>query len=361
MTEGGMVKSVRKSARAITAQDVAKRAGVSPMTVSRVMNGEKNVRKETRDAVMAAVKELRYAPNLAAKSLASADQLRLGLIYANPSVAYLSEFLVGMLDEVGRVGVQLSLAHCEAGNVQSERAAVRQLIAGQVSGLMLPPPISDSQIVRQEAAGASLPLVSVATGRFQGDVSCIRIDDRRAAYDMTRRLLELGHRHIGFIAGHPNQTSSAERLAGFEAALKELAPHAKKHVVQGFFSYQSGLLAAEQLLSRKDRPSAIFASNDDMAAAVVSVAHRRALDVPRDVTVVGFDDTSIAVTLWPELTTVRQPIGEMAAAAVNLLLRIIRAKRDGEPEPASDIVMAHTLIERQSSATASAQPKAREA
>jgi LacI family transcriptional regulator len=352
---------MRKSARAVTAQDVAKRAGVSPMTVSRVMNGEKNVRSETRDAVLSAVRELRYAPNMAAKSLASADQMRFGLIYANPSAAYLSEFLVGMLDEVGRVGAQLMLLRCEAGNAHSERAAVRQLLAGQTSGLLLTPPMSDSPIVRQEAAAAGVPIVAVATGGFAGDVSCIRIDDRRAAYDMTRRILELGHRNIGFITGHPNQSSSAERQAGFETALQELAPHAKRAVVQGFFSYQSGLLAAEQLLSRKNRPSAIFASNDDMAAAVVSVAHRRGLDVPRDVTVVGFDDTSIATTIWPELTTVRQPIDEMASAAVHLLLRTIRASRDSRPEPAQDIVMAHTLIERQSSAVAASPGKRRDA
>jgi LacI family transcriptional regulator len=341
---------MRKSGRAVTAEDVARRAGVSPMTVSRVINGEKNVRAATREAVLAAVKELNYAPNLAAKSLASAEQPRLGLLYANPSAAYLSEFLVGMLDEIGSVGAQLTLVHCEAGNALAERAAVRKLLGGQISGLLLPPPLSDSPAVRQEAVAAGVPTVAVATGRFHGDFSCIRIDDHKAAYDMTKRILELGHRRIGFITGHPNQTSSAERLSGFDAALKDLGPHAKRYVAQGFFSYQSGLLAAEQLLSKKEGPTAIFASNDDMAAAVVSVAHRRGLDVPRDITVVGFDDTAIATTLWPELTTVRQPIGEMAAAAVNLLLKTIRARKDDTPAPPVEIVMPHTLIERQSSA-----------
>jgi LacI family transcriptional regulator len=130
--------------------------------------------------------------------------------------------------------------------------------------------------------------------------------------------------------------------------------------VQGYFTYQSGLIAAERLLGGAERPSAIFASNDDMAAAVVSVAHRSGLDVPRDLTVVGFDDTAIARTLWPELTTVRQPIGEMAVAAVGLLLKEIRARKDHARPAPTDIVMAHTLIERQSSAACREGARTRE-
>jgi LacI family transcriptional regulator len=343
-------KSVRRTASAVTGQDVARLAGVSPMTVSRVVNGDKNVRASTREAVLAAARELNYFPNLAAKTLASAEQPRLGFPFANPSAAYLSEFLVGMLDEIGRKGAQLVLVRCDAGDGSAERAAIRQLLDGQVSGVLLPPPLSDSAAVREEIARAGTPAVAVATGRFVGDISCVRIDDRKAAYDMTRRILELGHRRIGFITGHPNQTASAARLAGFEAAIRESPLGAEKSVVQGFFTYQSGLLAAERLLGGKDRPSAIFASNDDMAAAVVSVAHRRGLDVPRDITVVGFDDTSIATTLWPELTTVRQPIGKMASAAVELLLREIRLRKDKSDARPADVVMSHTLIERQSSA-----------
>jgi LacI family transcriptional regulator len=334
----------------VTAEDVARLAGVSAMTVSRVMGGGKNVRAATREAVLSAARQLNYAPNLAARSLASAEHRRIGVLFANPSAAYLSEFFVGMLDEINRRGAQLTLRRVEAGNAADERKAVRALIKGQVNGLLLPPPLSESATVRQEAAAANIPVVAVATGRCSGDFSCVRIDDRAAAYDMTRKLISLGHRRFGFIKGHPNQTASAERLAGFEAALRELAPRAKHTIVQGFFSYQSGLQPAEQLLGAKTRPTAIFASNDDMAAAVVSVAHRRGLDVPRDVSVAGFDDTAVATTLWPELTTIRQPIGEMAAAAAALLIDEIRARRDsGAVEPV-DIVLPHTLIERQSTA-----------
>ena len=343
-------RTVRRSGQAATARDVALRAGVSPMTVSRVVGGENNVRASTREIVLAAVRELNYAPNLAAKNLASAAQARVGLLFANPSAAYLTEFLVGILDDMSRRGAQLIIERCEAGDDLSERTAVRHLIAGQVAGILLPPPLSESAIIRQEAAKAGVVAIAVSTGRFTGDISCIRIDDRKAAYDMTRRIIELGHRHIGFIKGHPNQTASTERFAGFEAAIRDLAPRAKKVSAQGYFSYQSGLLAAERLLAGKDRPTAIFAANDDMAAAVVSVAHRKGLDVPRDISVVGFDDTAIATTLWPELTTVRQPIGEMAIAAVELLFKEMRDRKDSSSSKPIDLVMHHTLIERQSTA-----------
>ncbi len=345
-----MARASRRGGKAATAEDVARLARVSPMTVSRVVNGEKNVSASTREAVLAAVRELAYAPNLAAKSLASAEQPRVGLPFANPSAAYLSETLVGVLDQLGRTGAQLVLVRCEAGVANSERQAMRQLLQGQVSGVLLTAPLGDSDSIRHEIEEAQVPAVVLGAGRFHGGLSHVRIDDQQAAYDMTRKILDLGHRRIGFITGHPNQTASPARAAGFEAALQDLAPDAKTWVEQGYFTYQSGLVAAERLLSGRDRPSAIFASNDDMAAAVVSVAHRRGLDVPRDLTVVGFDDTSIATTLWPELTTVRQPIGEMAVEAVNLLLQQIRARRDGVVWRPTDLVIPHTLVERQSSA-----------
>jgi len=182
----------------------------------------------------------------------------------------------------------------------------------------------------------------------------VRINDFKASYEMTRYLLSLGHRRIGFIKGHPNQTASGERWAGFEMALREAdcSPDPPP-TEQGFFSYRSGLEAAEKLIATKPRPTAIFASNDDMAAAAVSVAHRRGLDVPRDLSVVGFDDTAIATTVWPELTTIRQPISSMAEAALDLLIVDIRRRRDGEVSSPVDQLVAHELVVRESAAAPS--------
>jgi LacI family transcriptional regulator len=320
------------------------------MTVSRVVNGGKYVREDTRKAVLEAVRELNYAPNPAARSLAGVHGQRIGLLYANPSAAYLSEFLLGALDESSRLGLQLVLEKSEAGVVESKRA-VRKLVSGGVAGVILPPPLCESAGILSEIHAAQLPVVAVAAGKPPAEVLCVRIDDFKAAFEMTRYLIELGHRRLGFIKGHPNQSASDERWRGFVAGLQESGDSVPPpQVEQGFFSYRSGLDAARKLLGSGRPPSAIFASNDDMAAAVVAEAHRRGLDVPRDLTVVGFDDTLIASTIWPELTTIQQPIAEMAVAAVAMLARAIRSPR---PAPGEHKLIPHALIARES---ASAPP-----
>jgi LacI family transcriptional regulator len=179
----------------------------------------------------------------------------------------------------------------------------------------------------------------------------VRIDDEAAALEMTRYLLELGHRKIGFIKGHPNIVASHERYRGFCNALTEagLDP-ANAPVEQGYFTYRSGLTAGERLLSRQDPPTAIFASNDDMAAATISVAHRRGFQVPSGLSVVGFDDTALATSVWPELTTVKQPIAAMAEAAVELLIADLRRRRSDGPHKFTERVLSHAMIIRESSA-----------
>ncbi|WP_309092959.1 LacI family DNA-binding transcriptional regulator [Phenylobacterium sp.] len=339
-------KSARRQKGSLTIHDVARYAGVSPMTVSRVINGEKNVRDSTREAVNAAIRDLNYQPNPAARSLAGADLIRIGLLYSNPSAAYLSEFLVGGLDQCSRSNIQLIVEKCD--EEHAEAAAARLLNSG-VDGIILPPPLCDAPEVLRTLAESKTPGVAVATGRPPADVSAVRIDDFEAAREMTRHLIGLGHRRIGFIKGHPNQTASAQRLEGHLAALGEagIAPDPAL-AEQGYFTYRSGMDAAERLLALPQPPTAIFASNDDMAAATVAVAHRRGLDVPRDLTVVGYDDSALATTIWPELTTIRQPIADMSREAVTLLADEIRSRRSGEKAQHPHALQAYTLIRRQS-------------
>jgi LacI family transcriptional regulator len=230
----------------------------------------------------------------------------------------------------------------------AERAAARK-IAQSVAGVVLPPPLCESKIVLSELATGGIPVMAIASGRFQPDLSSVRIDDFRASQEMTEHLIAMGHARIAFIRGHPNQTASALRYDGFHAAMTAAGLTVDPALIQqGYFTYRSGLEATDKLLTRKNPPTAIFASNDDMAAAAVSVAHRRGLDVPRDLSVVGYDDTPTATTVWPELTTVRQPIAAMAGAAIELLLRSIRQRKDGEARVVSDHVMPHVLIKRDS-------------
>jgi len=337
----------RRSQGGRTINDVARHAGVSPMTVSRVINGEQNVRPATRERVSEAIRQLGYAPNPAARSLASARTVRIGLLYSNPSAAYLSEFLLGSLDQCSRAGIQLVVEKCDAES--GERQAVERLITTGVDGVILPPPLCDSHSIVELLEAAGLPTVVVATGEPPRSASAIRIDDEQAAHEMTRHLLDLGHRRIGFVTGHPNQTASGLRQKGYLAALAEAGVAADAAlIVQGYFTYVSGLEAAEQLLRLADRPTAIFASNDDMGAAAIAVAHRMGLDVPGDVTVCGFDDTALATTVWPAMTTIRQPVAEMSREAVVLLAEAIRLNADGKPARAVNELMGFTLIRRQS-------------
>lgn len=339
-------KPARRQRGSLTIHDVARFAGVSPMTVSRVINGEKNVRDSTREAVNAAIRELNYAPNPAARSLAGADLVRIGLLYSNPSAAYLSEFLVGSLDQCSRGNIQLIVEKCD--DERAELAATR-LVASGVDGIILPPPLCDNAAVTRALAEANVPAVAVATGQPPADVSAVRIDDFAAAQAMTRHLIALGHRRIGFIKGHPNQTASRQRLEGHLAALAEAGlPAPDELLAQGYFTYRSGFEAAETLMALAPAVSAIFASNDDMAAAAIAVAHRRGLDVPRDLTVVGFDDSALATTVWPELTTIRQPIADMSRQAVILLADEIRSRRAGEKAQHPHALQDFTLIRRQS-------------
>ena len=355
MTKGDS-KAVRKVGRrakgAPTIADVARAARCSPMTVSRVINGEASVREETREAVMEAIRALNYAPNRAARSLAGGEQLRMALLFDNPSASYLSEFLMGALEEATRSDVHLVVQSCE--HSADAQSLMRNLSDGGIMGFILPPPLCDDQSVLDLVHELDAVAVAVGPGKAKGSDAAVMIDDFRAAYDMTKHIIDLGHTRIGFIIGNPEQVASGRRLNGYRAAMEDADLDVDdKLIVQGRFTYRSGMDAAERLLSVDPRPKAIFASNDDMAAATVAVAHRRHLDVPNDITVCGFDDTAMASTIWPELTTIRQPIREMTAWAVTAMARIIRAKRLGDRPQPEHTTLPYTLVRRESDAAPS--------
>lgn len=347
-----MARSQRPQ-RGATIMDVARQAGVSSMTVSRVINGRSGVSAETRAAVEDAIKDLAYTPNVAARNLVTSTELRIGIIYSNASAAFMSEFLTGVFEEASSRGARLILLKGEGGRPPSE-AALKTLVGSGLSGALLAPPLGEAPDVLRVLREAGCVMAAVGAYQSPGTI-CVRIDDRAASYQMTRLLLDQGHRQLGFILGNPDQAASAERMAGFYAAVRETGG-VDVQVVQGDFTYVSGLAAAEHLLSSHVRPTAIFASNDDMAAAVVSVAHRRHLDVPAELTVAGFDDTTAASTLWPPLTTVHQPVRELAAEALSLLIAEIAAKQ-GKSRVPRETILEHRIVERQSTAAlASSSP-----
>lgn len=343
-----MAPPKRKTTGPVTILDVAKHAGVSPMTASRVINGNTRVAAELRERVQASVRELGYRPNLAGRSLRSTGTARVGVLYSNPSAAYLNELMLGILEQSSLSGVQVQVERCSG--IQSQRVATQRLLEAGVDGIILPPPLCDSPQTIRELNERQIPIVAVATGAPRPDVPSVRIDDYQGSRAMTRHLIDLGHRRIGFIQGDPKHTPTQLRTAAFRDTMAEAGldiPDA--YMAEGLFTYRSGLAAAGQLLKLEPRPSAIFCSNDDMAAGAMAVAHGLGLRIPEDLTVVGFDDTPVATTLWPELTTIRQPVTAMGRAAVTLVLEQIRGHRQGRTPEATHQVMKYSLVKRHSS------------
>lgn len=317
----------QKRRRGTTIHDVAARLGVSSMTVSRVVNGSDEVGPETRERVLSVIKEMNYVPNVAARA-ARSGVVRIGVLFSNPRSSNLGEFLMGAFSAGTKLGCQLvvepTAAHAK------EIDAVRSVIAAGAHAVILPPPLCDSMETLEVVWRAQLPAISFATAEPRSHSSAVFIDDFEGARSMTRHLIDLGHRDIAFVLGNPTHSPSRRREEGFRAAMAEaglaIAPN---RLMQGMFTYRSGMEVGTALLGGDPgaRPTAVFASNDDMAAGIVAVALSLGIKIPAELSVAGFDDTPMAESIWPPLTTVHQPIAEMASAAVSMAHDIVKRSR----------------------------------
>ncbi|WP_417624812.1 LacI family DNA-binding transcriptional regulator [Paremcibacter congregatus] len=316
-----------------TMQDVAKLAGVSMMTVSRVISNEAKVRDKTRDKVMAAIEELDYQPNLSARSLASAKSHLIALFYQNPSEGYVGQLLIGALSKSQSRGYNLVVSSLDETTDDVETALKALVRRNKIEGIILPPPLSDSQRVLDILMALNIPAVRISPQRDDHPFPFVCMDEAQAAFDITEHLITQGHRKIGFIQGHPDHSGSHLRYEGYKRALeKHHIDIRDDYIQQGLFTYRSGFQAAVNLVTLADPPTAIFASSDDMAAATISAAQKHHLQVPSMLSVVGFDDAPIASAIWPSLTTVRQPILEMAERATDLLIDALKKKPETEQE-----------------------------
>ena len=308
---------------------------------------------KTRMAVAASIKALRYSPNLAARNLANAQGFVLGLCYSNPTNAYFAEVLLGCFMQANLSRCQLVLERMDG--AKAEPDTVTSLIEKGIEGIILTPPLCNSDDVLQALLAASIPAALVTSGQPVTGFSAVSIDDRKAAREMTRHLLELGHRRIGFIAGHPSHRASEQRYLGFADAMDDAGlPVQAWQVAQSLCTYQSGLEAAECLLSSGFNPTAIFACNEDMALAAIALSFRRGLNVPGDISIAGFDDTPMASMISPSLTAVRRPIAEMAREAVRLLVEQLGAERAGRPWLPTHTMMDFSVVKRASTGAAPA-------
>lgn len=314
-----------------TINDVARVAGVSIKTVSRVFNQAPNVRGPTREKVVAAAEALDYRPNLSARQLASNRTFLVGMLYDDPNPTnendYITTVQAGSLQACRDAGYHLLINPCRADSPDLAREVIG--LSRQVDGFIVLQPLSDLQGLNELLLENGVACVRVSQRPFEG-VPWISVADAESAEEMTAHLLQLGHERIGFIVGHPDHGQSYDRLVGYRRALeKHDVPFDESLVKQGRFDHESGYRCARSLLSSTPAPTAIFASNDPMAMGVLSAAHEMGFDVPRGLSVAGFDDSPMARHAWPPLTTVRQPIAEVARLATEELMNQLHGRSEG--------------------------------
>jgi LacI family transcriptional regulator, galactose operon repressor len=323
-------------------EDVAAAAGVSMKTVSRVLNHEPNVREETRERVMRAVEQLQYKPNLSARSLAGQRSYVVALVYNNPSRNYLMEIQSGMLEACRASHYNLILAPVGSGKRTAEDIKGFFEYFGP-DGVVLIPPLTDDNVVLDYLESHEVPFACIAPRNLQKRIG-VMMEETTAVLELLAGVIALGHRRIGHIKGPRAHGACQWRYAGYREALRKAGiPYDASLVTQGEFSFDSGIIGANRLLDLPDPPTAIFAANDDMAAAVIRAAGERGIAVPRDLSVCGFDDTPIARHIYPALTTVRQPTSEMGRLATLELLERIRS-----PDAGRMVHVEHTLVFRES-------------
>jgi LacI family transcriptional regulator len=333
-----------------TITDVASKAGVSIKTVSRVINREPNVRDSVRERVLAAADELGYAPSLSARALAGTRSYVLALMFDNPSLAYVAEIQLGALQRCRELGYHLIVDPIDSAALDRESLEAA-LAAARPDGIILTPPLCDNALALEAIEAAGLVHVRIAPSGDLARGPYVRTDDRAAAKEMTLKLIDMGHETVAFVRGHRAHGAAAARFDGYADALKARGLKLDKTLVaQGDFGFDSGAACGEALLKRPKPPTAIFAANDDMARGVLAAAERLGLAVPEDLSVAGFDDTPAARTVWPPLTTVRQPIRDLAAAAVEIAVALASQSGDVEPSRTLDteIVMRASTAPRSS-------------
>lgn len=321
-------------------RDVAAKAGVAVKTVSRVLNGHPYVSADTKARVEDAMRALDFRPSVAARILSGAKSNQIALIYDNHSPYYMFQIQTGCWDFCRANNIRLLAQPVDVADpLVGEQ--VRGLVSEtHVDGIILSSPVTDCDPVLRALEAMDIPFVRISPGTNHALTSSVFMDDAQAADDMTTHLINAGHRRIGFIKGHQNHMASDDRLFGYRRALDRAGiSYDPVLVCEGEFDFDSGTRGANALLDLPNRPTAIFASNDDMAAGVLAIAHDRAINVPGELSVTGFDDTTLARTVWPPLTTIHQPMIELARTATEILIA------GGD---ISHRRLPHTLVERAS-------------
>ncbi len=341
--------------QAVTIKHVAADAGVSLQTVSRVINNEPNVRPEMKKRVQASIDKLGYVPSIAAQRMSgSRSYLILALNDRERTIAdwrtrqgtdWIDQMLLGGMLKCAEHGYRLIFELVDTHDDHVERELTAAIAALQPDGVILTPPHSGNPLITGLLTARNIPFAQINSMEI-GKGLALSMDDEGAAKLATRHLLDLGHRRIGFIAGPKIYQLSGWRVDGWRTAMKAADVDTKGLLETGNFSFESGEAAARRLLTRTPRPSAIIASNDQMALATVEVAYEMGLKIPLDLSLISFDNTPLVRFTRPPLTAIDQPIAETTSRAVELLI----AAQRGILVETGPIVVSASLVERDSTA-----------
>lgn len=330
--------------RRATIREVARRAGVSYQTVSRVINNHPMVAASTRALVREAIAELNYHPNAQAVGLSRNRADIIGVITHSIASPFFAQIVDGTAQALQAQG-RFMLLGCAGMTSQLETIDSLQR-SRRIDGMIILLPLSTSVEAAQRLAASQFPLVLVDL-QYDIDANYIAIDNRHGAYNATEHLIELGHRQIGLISGPLNQPVAHLRIAGYQDALRKYGlPYDPTLVVNGDFAHSGGEAGAAHFLSLDDPPTAIFACNDQMAFGTVRTLRRHGLRVPDDISVIGFDDIAEASVSYPPLTTIRQPLFEMGRLAAEYICHVI----DGVESERLRLTLTPELVVRNSTA-----------
>ena len=321
--------------------DVARQAGVSPSTVSRILNGTAKVSDDKREAVLAAIAKMNFAPNQMAQGLKKGRSLTIGIVVQDISSPFFDETLRGVDDGLKGTGYA-SVIVSGHWNADEEAERIRLLLARKVDGIIL----LSGRISDEAVLGFSGQRPIVSTGRALQTRTALgfKINNEYGAYLAVRHLVELGHRRIAFISGPANNMDAEERLAGYQRALEESNIDADPHlIVEGNYHEASGMMAMNRLFDTHQQFTAVFAANDLSAYGARLALYRKGIRVPDDISLVGFDDLPGSSYTTPPLTTIRQPLYDIGRIATHALLRIISGEdAQGEIPPLELIVRETT-------------------
>ncbi|CAH0346845.1 catabolite control protein A [Bacillus sp. CECT 9360] len=328
----------------ITIYDVAREASVSMATVSRVVNGNPNVKPATRKKVLDVIDRLGYRPNAVARGLASKKTTTVGVIIPDISSIFYAELARGIEDIATMYKYNIILSNSDE-NQEKEFHLLNTMLGKQVDGIVFMGSNITNEHV-EEFQKSPVPIVLAGSVEDTGQVPSVNIDYEAAAFDSVTFFAEKGHRKIAFVSGNLSEPINAKKLAGYKRGLKSAnLPFDESYVVDGDYTYDSGIESFDRLIEASEKPTAIIVGADEMALGIVHAAQDKGNQVPDDFEVISFDNTRLTLMVRPQITTIVQPLYDIGAVAMRLLTKLMNKEMADEQEK---VVLPHRIEKRQS-------------